>query len=88
MSEPEFRITIIRLQAGVKHKLESLSAEIKEVKNSQNEIKNAITELQSWLDAAAAEMNEAEQRISNIEDKLMENNEAERKREIKAKSTI
>ena len=30
-------------------------------------------------------MNEAEHRISNIEDKLMENNEAEKKREIKAK---
>ena len=30
-------------------------------------------------------MDEAEQRISDIEDKLMENNEAEKKREIKAK---
>ena len=45
MSESEFRITIIRILAGVKNRLESLSAEIKEVKNSQNEIKNAITEL-------------------------------------------
>ena len=39
MSEPEFRITIIRILAGVKNRLQSLSAEIKEVKNSQNEIK-------------------------------------------------
>ena len=38
MSEPEFRIMIIIL-AGVKNRLESLSAEIKEVKNSQNEVK-------------------------------------------------
>ena len=44
MSEPEFRITIIiRILAGVENRLESLSAEIKEVKNSQNEIKNATT---------------------------------------------
>ena len=53
MSEPEFRIMIIRILAGVRNRLESLSAEIKEVKNSQNEIKNAITGLQSWMDAAA-----------------------------------
>ena len=37
------------------------------------------------MDAAVARMDEAEQRISDIEDKLMENNEAEKKREIKAK---
>ena len=36
------------------------------------------------MDAAAARMDEAEHRISNIEDKLIENNEAEKKREIKA----
>ena len=43
MSEPEFRITIIRILAGVENRLESLSAEIKETKASQDEIKNAIT---------------------------------------------
>ena len=48
-------------------------------------MKNAITELQSWMDVMAAGMEEAEQRISDTEDKLMENNEAEKKREIKAK---
>ena len=88
MSKPEFRITIIRILAGVDNRLESLSAEIKEVKNSQNEIKNAITELQSWMDAAVARMDEAEQRISIIEDNLIENNEAEKKREISQKSKI
>ena len=37
------------------------------------------------MDAAETRMDEAEQRISDIEDKLIENNEAEKKREIKAK---
>ena len=85
MSEPEFRIMIIRILAGFENRLESLSAEIKEVKTSQDEIKNAITELQSRMDATAARMGEAKQQISNVEDKLMENNEAEKKRETKAK---
>ena len=85
MSEPEFRIMIIRILAGVENRLESLSVEIKEVKTSQDEIKSASTELQSWMDAPAARMDEAEQRISDIEDKLIENNEAEKEREVKAK---
>ena len=42
MSEPEFRITIIRILAGVKNRLESLSVEIKEVKTSQDEIKKML----------------------------------------------
>lgn len=33
MSEPEFRITIVRIPAGVENRLKSLSTEIKEVKN-------------------------------------------------------
>ena len=39
MSEPEFRITIVRILAGVENTLESLAAEIKGVETSQNEIK-------------------------------------------------
>ena len=34
---------------------------------------------------SGARMDEVEQKISDIEDKLIENNEAEKKREIKAK---
>ena len=85
ISEPEFRITIIRILAGVENILGSLSEEIKEVKSSQDKIKNAVTELQSQMNATAARMDEAEQQISDIEDKLTEDNEAEKKRETKAK---
>ena len=46
-SKPEFRITIIRILAGVKNRLEFLSVGVKEVKASQDEIKNVATELQS-----------------------------------------
>ena len=56
VSEPEFRITIIRILTGVKNRLESLSVEIKEAKASQDEIKNAITELQSQMHAMVARM--------------------------------
>ena len=49
MSEPECRITIIRIPAGIENRLESLSVEMKEVKASQGEIKNVITELHSRM---------------------------------------
>ena len=42
MSEPECRITVIRILAGVEKSIEYLYAEIKEVKPNQDEIKNAI----------------------------------------------
>ena len=45
--EPEFRITIIRILAGVEKSIDSLSAEIKEVKSSWDENKYATTEMQS-----------------------------------------
>ena len=40
------------------------------------------------MDAAAARMNEAEQRISDTEDKLMENNGAEKRGRLRQKSMI
>ncbi|KAF0877905.1 LORF1 protein, partial [Crocuta crocuta] len=85
ISGPEFRITIIRTLAGVENRLESLSAEIREVKASQDEIKNAVTELQSQMDAMVARVDKAEQGITDTKDKLLENNEAEKKKETKAK---
>ena len=42
MSELEFRTTIIRILARVEKSIESLSVEVKEIKSSQDEIKNAI----------------------------------------------
>ena len=40
------------------------------------------------MDAMAARMDEAEQRISDIEDKVIENTDTEKTREIKQKNTI
>jgi len=48
-------------------------AEIKDLKTSQAEIKNAITEMQNRLDVITTRMEEAEELIGDIEDKIMEN---------------
>ena len=45
--------------------------------------------MQSRIDATAARVDEAEQQISDIEEKIMENNEAENKRgKVRQKCTI
>ena len=44
--------------------------------------------MQSWMDATLARMRKAEQRISDIEGKLMDNSKAEKKSNTKAKEHI
>ena len=87
MSEIKFRAMIIRILAGVEKSIEdtreSLCTEIKE--SSQDEIKNAITEMQTRMHATMARMDKAEQKISDLENKIMENNESGKKWETKAK---
>ena len=56
----------------------------KKIKFSQDEIKSAITKMQSQMDAKTPRMNEAEQWIHYLENKIMEHNEAGKKRETKA----
>ena len=71
MSELEFK-TIIKILDGLEKSIEdtreSLTVEIKEIKYSQAESKNAITEMQSQMEAIKIRINEAEERVSDIED--------------------
>ena len=67
------------MNKSIKDTRESLSAEINKLKSNQAEIKNAIAEMQFQMNAVTPRMDEAEQRISDIDDKVMENSEAEKK---------
>ena len=60
MSELELKTMITRILAGVEKKHRIPSAEIKEVRSSQDEIKNAMIETQPRIDATALRMDEAE----------------------------
>ena len=64
--EQEFRTTVIRLLTGLEKSIEdtrdTLAAEIKDLRTSQDELKNAITELQNKLDTGTARIKEAENR--------------------------
>ena len=85
MSELEFK-TIIKILAGFKICIEdtweSLTTQIKELKTGQTK-KKPITDMQNQLIAITIIIHQVDEWNSNIEDKMMENNEDEKKREWK-----
>jgi len=67
MSELEFRMTILKILAGLEKSMEgireTLSGEIKELKSNQVEIKKAINEVQSKMEVLTARINETEREL-------------------------
>ena len=56
--------------------------DLEEIKKSQLIMNNAITEIKNTLEGTSR-MTEAEERISGVEDRMVEVNEAEKKKEKK-----
>lgn len=65
---------------SIKDIRESLSGEIKELKSNQIKIKKTTNEIQLKMEALPARISRAEERIRDVEDQMMENKEAEKKR--------
>ena len=61
------------MEKSIEDARESLSGEIKELKSNHIKNKKAINEIQSKMEALTSRINEAEGRISDKEDKMMEN---------------
>ena len=84
ITEQEFRIIVIRLIPGLEEGMEdsrdSVTAKIKELKSSHDELRNSINEVQNKMEVATAQIEEAEGRIGELGDKIMEKEEAEKKR--------
>ena len=55
--------------------------------SAQSIMNNAITEIESTLKGTNNRINEAEDRISAVEDRMVEINEAERKKELQEMRT-
>ena len=73
LSEMEFRVTMVkmmcRLEKNINENIESLRVEMRA---NLAEIKNVMNQMQSKLDALMARVNEAEERISELEDGMVE----------------
>ena len=84
IAENEFKIIVIRLIAGLDNNIEdsqeSIATEIKGLRNSKEELKNVINDLQNKMEVTTAWIEEAGERTDELEDKIMEKEEAEKKR--------
>ena len=82
MSESKFRSTIIQLlvalEKSIKDSRDFMTAEFR---SNQAEMKNQLNEMQSKLEVLTMRHNEVEERMSDIEDKLMAKRETEEKRD-------
>ena len=102
LPEKEFRIMIVkmipnrqnkmelqinRLEARIEKRQEMFNKVLEEIKKSQSVMNNAITETKSTLEGTNSRMTEAEYRMSEVEDRIVEINEAERKKELKQMRT-
>ena len=57
--------------------------DLEEIKKSRSIMNNAITEIKSSLEGTNSKINAAEERISEVEDRMVKINESERKKELK-----
>ena len=60
---------------------EMFHKDLEEIKKSQSIMNNVTTEIKSTLEGTNSRITEAEERISVVEDRMVEINEAERKKE-------
>ena len=78
MSENQFRSTIIKLLVALEKRIkDSRDFMTAEFRSNQANIKNQLNEMQSKWEVLTTTVNEVQERVSNIEDKLMARKEAE-----------
>ena len=75
------------LEANIEKMQEMFSKDLEEIKRSQSIMNNGITEIKSTLEGTNSRITEAEDRISEVEDRMVGINEAEREKELKEMRT-
>ena len=86
--EKEFRIMIVSMIQNLENKmelqiniLETRTENMQEMFNKDLSVNNEITKIKSTLEGTKSRINEAEDRVSDMEYRMVEINEAERKKE-------
>ena len=74
----EFKLMIIKILTGLEKGVQDISETLdKEMKKNQSEMKNRINEMESTLDGIYTRLQEAEKRISDLQNRVMANKQAE-----------
>ena len=83
--ENKVELEINNLETRIEKMQEKLNKDLEEIKKSQYIMNNAINEITNTLEGTLIRIMETEDGISEAEDKMVEINEAERKKERRVK---
>ena len=76
LSEKEFRIIIVKMIKSLENKMEkmqkSINKDLEELKNKHTVTNSTITEIKNTLKGITSRISKAEERISGLEDKMVE----------------
>ena len=81
--ENKMELQINRLETRIEKMQEVFNKDLEEIKKSQSIMNNAIAKIKSTLEGTNSIITEAEDRISEVEDSMVEMNEAEIKKKKK-----
>ena len=85
--ENKMEVQINSLETKIEKMQEMFNNDLEEIKKSQLKMNNAINEIKNTLEGTMSRIMGTEGRISEAEDKMVEINETERKKESKQMRT-
>ena len=89
LPEKEFRVTILKMIHNLGHRMEkiqeTLNKDLEELKSKQTMMNNTINKTKNSLEGINSRITEAEERISDLEHKIVEITTAERNKEKRMK---
>ena len=91
LPEKEFRVMIVKMIQNLGNKTEKIketfNQDIEELKSKQTIMYNTINEIKNSLEGIKSQITEAEEWISDLEDKIVETTTAEQNKEKRMKRT-
>ena len=89
LPEKEFRIMIVKMIQNVGNRMEKIqetfNKDLEELKSKQTVMNNTINEIKNSLEGIKGRITEGEERISDLEDKMVEITTAEQNKEKRMK---
>ena len=85
LPEKEFRVMILKIIQNLRNRMEKIqetfNKDLEELKSKQTMMNNTINEIKNSLEGINRRITEAKERTSDLEDKIVEINTTEQKKE-------
>ena len=89
LPEKEFRVMIVKMIQNLRNRMEKIqetfNKDLEELKSKQTMMNKTINEIKNFLEVIISRITEAEERISDLEDKMVEISTAEQNKEKRMK---